>query len=89
MEANLEEENEKAESTEAEQAKPSPNDTNTLASKWSKETIDIGYAVLPSALLRGQARLKIGANELAVLVHLIDHWWRPGEMQDQYSPDRT
>jgi predicted transcriptional regulator len=50
-----------------------------LNQKWGQETMDANYAVIPSALLRGQARLGINAIELALLVHLIDHWWKPGE----------
>lgn len=60
--------------------KPVPNDESTLAKKWGKTTIGLGYAVVPSILMRSQARLKIGATELAVLVHLIDHWWKPADM---------
>ena len=45
-----------------------------LNQKWGQETMDANYAVIPSALLRGQARLGINAIELALLVHLIDHW---------------
>ena len=55
-------------------------DERVLSKKWGKKTLDVGYTVIPSALLRGQARLGIGANELAVLVHLLEHWWRPNEM---------
>ena len=55
-------------------------DTKLLDQKWGKTTMGVGYTVLPVALLRGQARLKIGTNELAVLVHLIDHWWKPDDM---------
>ncbi len=62
------------------QRKKNAEDERTLSRKWGKATIDLGYTVIPSALLRGQARLGIGPNELAVLLHLLDHWWRPDEM---------
>jgi predicted transcriptional regulator len=55
-------------------------DDKILVKKWGKEAIDVGYTVLPKALLQGQARLKINATDLAVLIHLIEHWWRPDEM---------
>ncbi len=55
-------------------------DDKVLIKKWGKEAIDVGYTVLPKALLQGQARLKINATDLAVLIHLIEHWWRPDEM---------
>lgn len=51
-----------------------------LNQKWGKDTMAANYAVVPSALLRGQARLGITATELAILIHLIDHWWKPDEM---------
>lgn len=76
----MEEKTETTEAPTAEEAKPVANNPNSLNAKWGEETMKIGYAVLPSALIRGQARLKIGARELAVLVHLIDHWWHPSEM---------
>mgnify|MGYP005752297273 FL=1 len=60
--------------------KTEPTDERTLTRKWGKETMAANYTVIPCALLRGQARLKIGPNELAVLIHLIDHWWQPEAM---------
>lgn len=60
--------------------KKGTEETKLLDQKWGKKTMEVGYTVLPVALLRGQARLKIGMNELAVLVHLIDHWWKPDGM---------
>lgn len=60
--------------------KKDAEDMKLLDKKWGKGTMGVGYTVLPVALLRGQARLKIGINELAVLVHLIDHWWKPEGM---------
>ena len=60
--------------------KTETNDERTLSRKWGKATMGLGYTVIPSALLRGQARLGIGPNELAVLLHLLDHWWRPEDM---------
>lgn len=60
--------------------KKEAEDTRTLSKMWGKKTIDLGYTVIPSALLRAQARLGIGPSELAVLLHLMDHWWQPEEM---------
>lgn len=56
------------------------DDKKVLNQKWSKGTMDANYTVLPSALIRGQARLGIDAMELAVLVHLLDHWWQADKM---------
>lgn len=60
--------------------KAEANDERTLSRKWGKTTMGLGYTVVPSALLRGQARLGIGPTELAVLLHLMEHWWRPEDM---------
>ena len=57
-----------------------PEDKRVLNQKWGKTTMEANYTVIPSALIRGQARLGIDATELAVLVHLLDHWWRADEM---------
>ena len=59
---------------------PSPEDKSVLNQKWGKGTMDANYTVIPSALIRGQARLGIDAMELAVLVHLLDHWWQADKM---------
>jgi predicted transcriptional regulator len=66
--------------TEKDGAQAAQDDKNSLNAKWGKQTMDVGFTVLPSVLLRSQARLKIKCNELAVLVHLIEHWWKPGSM---------
>lgn len=54
----------------------SPDDQRTLNKKWGKATLAANYTVVPSALIRGQAKLGINANDLAVLIHLLDHWWQ-------------
>lgn len=51
-----------------------------LVGKWGNETINLGYVVVPSVILRAQARLHIDAAGLAVLIHLLDHWWQPDSM---------
>jgi len=56
------------------------DEEKTLTRKWGKTTMDANYTVLPSALVRGQERLGINANEFAVLVHLLDHWWEAEKM---------
>lgn len=50
-----------------------------LRQKW-KTSLDTGFTVVPSVLLRSLPSLGIEANELAVLVILIDLWWKPGDM---------
>ena len=50
-----------------------------LRQKW-KTALDKNYAVVPSVLLRNLPGLGIRALELAVLVMLIDFWWKPTDM---------
>lgn len=66
--------------TPTEGAKAPAETKGTLTEKWGKETMAAGFTVVPSILLRSQKRLGINANELAVLVHLMEHWWQPGSM---------
>ncbi len=62
------------------QRKPKTEDRKRLTDKWGAETMKAGFTVVPGVLLRCQARLHIGAMELAVLVHLLEHWWNPHDM---------
>ncbi len=53
-----------------------PDSDKTLRQKW-RTSLDTGWTVIPSALIRGLPLLHIGAGELAVLIILIDYWWAP------------
>jgi predicted transcriptional regulator len=43
--------------------------------KWSKPVMAQGFLILPSLLLKAQARLKLKPIELALIFHLADFWW--------------
>ncbi len=43
--------------------------------KWGKAVMDLGFSIVPSLLLRAQARLELNPTQLAVLLHLADYWW--------------
>lgn len=43
--------------------------------KWGKAVMARGFQIVPSLLLRAQADLKLGGRQLAVLIHILDHWW--------------
>jgi hypothetical protein len=45
------------------------------AKKWGKAVLGLGFCVIPSLLLRAQARLGLSPVQLAILLHIIDHWW--------------
>lgn len=43
--------------------------------KWGKAVMELGFCIVPSLLLRAQARLKLSPTQLAVVMHLADYWW--------------
>jgi hypothetical protein len=43
--------------------------------KWGRAVIDFGFCIIPSLLLRAQARLGLNPAQLAVVMHLADYWW--------------
>lgn len=57
-------------------AAPPRESEKTLRIKW-RTSLDMGWTVIPSALLKGLPRLHIGATDLATLICLIDYWWAP------------
>lgn len=59
---------------------PKKESKSGLEKRWSKEVLEPGFTFVPSVILRAQARLHIDATELAVLLHLIDHWWEDDTM---------
>ncbi|QCQ99369.1 helix-turn-helix domain-containing protein [Brevundimonas sp. SGAir0440] len=56
-----------------------PETDKVLRQKW-KSSLDGGFTVVPSVLLQTLPALGIRASELAVLVCLIDAWWKPDDM---------
>lgn len=49
--------------------------TKASERKWGKAVMGLGFCIVPSLLLRAQARLKLTPTQLAVLMHLADYWW--------------
>jgi hypothetical protein len=72
------EETENQESSTSNRRKKIENQ-QVLKAKW-RTSLDAGWTVVPSALLRGLPRLHIDANGLAVLICLIDYWWAPQDL---------
>lgn len=52
----------------------------TSERKWGKKVLKNGFCLFPSLLLRAQRRLGLSAQQLNVLLHLVDHWWEPTRM---------
>jgi hypothetical protein len=43
--------------------------------KYTPAVIALGYTVLPTLLLKAQAKLKLTPIQLNVLLHIIEPWW--------------
>lgn len=43
--------------------------------KFGTNVIAEGFTIVPSLLLQCQERLGISAQQLAILIHLLDFWW--------------
>lgn len=43
--------------------------------KWGVAVMSHGQCILPSILLRAQARLLLNSTQMIVLLQLIEHWW--------------
>ena len=43
--------------------------------KWGRAVMDLGFCIIPSLLLRAQARLGLNPTQLSLLMHLADYWW--------------
>lgn len=56
------------------------DDERILTQKWGANVIESGYTVIPSIVLRAQRRLHLDSTQMVVLFHLLDFWWKPGDM---------
>lgn len=55
------------------------NVEETLAeAKWG-DALVMGFAIVPGVLIRAQAKLGLDAIDLAILLNVLLHWWKPGE----------
>lgn len=52
-----------------------PTKTPHLERKWSAAVLRHGKLIVPSILLRAQARLLVNSTQMIVLLQLLDHWW--------------
>ena len=55
--------------------RPAPASKKASEAKWGKSVMDLGFCIVPSLLLRAQARLGLNPTQLAVLLQLADYWW--------------
>ena len=50
-----------------------------LRQKWGEALMDAGYTVIPNAFLEFQHKLGLDAVDIAIIAHLVKHWWRADE----------
>lgn len=60
----------------AKSSKPAGPEKKESEKKWGKAVMSHGYCIFPSLLLQAQGRLAVNAQEMMVLLHLVEHWWR-------------
>ena len=47
--------------------------------KWGKAVMDVGYAIIPSILLRAPRRLGLSPTQLAIVLVMAEFWWDPAK----------
>lgn len=57
-----------------------PTKANSIEKKWGKDALSIGWTPVPVALMFLQNHLRISPTEMNVLLNLLVHWWRAGEV---------
>lgn len=65
----------RASSGEEGEAGPRKESRRSLEAKWGEAVVKAGWTAVPSILLEEQAALELKPIDLAVLIHLIHHWW--------------
>lgn len=60
--------------------KAEPKTEREAEKKWGVAVMDLGYSQVPSLIFRAQARLGLSAVQLALLLHLVDYWWKHSQM---------
>jgi DNA-binding MarR family transcriptional regulator len=63
--------------TETAAAAPEPAKDRRSERKWGKAVMDVGYAIIPSILLRAPRRLGLSPTQLAIVLVMAEFWWDP------------
>ena len=50
-----------------------------LEKKWGKSLIATGWTAIPNIILEKQHALGLKPTDVCILLHLVKHWWTPGE----------
>lgn len=59
---------------------PKKSDIKALEKRWGAKVWAVGFTGVPSLLIQGQHRLGLSPVQMNVLLQLLDHWWRRGNM---------
>jgi hypothetical protein len=63
----------------AEEDTGSSADGQTLAeAKWG-DALGMGFVIVPGVLIRAQEKLGLDPTDLAILLNILLHWWKPGD----------
>jgi DNA-binding MarR family transcriptional regulator len=46
--------------------------------KWGPTLIEAGWTLVPNTLIERQKKLGLDPLDLNILLHLMSHWWEPG-----------
>jgi predicted transcriptional regulator len=55
--------------------KTKPDTRKASEKKFGKPVMDLGFCIIPSLLIQAQARLGLEAQQMNILLHLLDMWW--------------
>lgn len=47
--------------------------------KWTLPLLQAGWSMLPNVILERQQALGLDPVDINILLHLVRHWWRPGD----------
>ena len=55
--------------------KARPDNRKASERKFGKPVMELGFCIVPSLLIQAQARLGLEAQQMNILLHLLDMWW--------------
>lgn len=63
-------------------ANDNKHEANTIRAKWGSSVTsgDTGFLVVPDVLIKYQVGLNISPTDMAVLLNIVMHWWKPDEL---------
>ncbi len=47
--------------------------------KWTLPLLQAGWSMIPNVILERQQALGLDPIDINILLHLVRHWWRPGD----------